>query len=156
MRLRGMPDDKSGLQSIGYDLFNWGGTYSFGYGAYFLPTITIQLTDMSNFGVLLFLIFPLVVVSATLLAPEIVRISRVARFGLVGFGVFTITLSALVTAAAISQPFIPEIIFLPLAWVGGSIVVYGMRIWIFSPTGSQANSATSARMPEVTYHSEPS
>jgi hypothetical protein len=141
----------SGLLSVGYAVFHWGATYSFGYGSpsplngYFAPNVTIELTDLSSFGELLFIVFPLLVASLALLAPEIVRISRVARLGFAGFGAFTTMLSAIVLSAAISHPFLPEFVFLPLAWVGGLIAMYGTRTWIFSPMSRRDNDVPNAR-----------
>lgn len=128
--------NRSGLQSIGYALFNWGAIYSFGYGAsspmngYFAPS----LDGLTSWAVLLIVVFPVTVATVTLLAPEIVRISRVARFGLVAFGAFVAILSGLAVVTPAPQPSLIEIIFLPLIWAGGLIVVYGARKWIFSPT----------------------
>jgi hypothetical protein len=148
----------SGLVSIGYAVFHWGARYSLGYGSlsfngYFAPYVTIELTDLSSFGELLFIVFPLLVVSFALLAPEIIGISRVARFALVGFGAFTTMLSAIVLSAAISHPFLPEFVFLPLAWVGGLTVMYGTRTWIFHPTSRRDDEVSNAPMPNDADHS---
>jgi hypothetical protein len=133
----------SGLRSIGYVLFGWGGTYSFGLGAssplngYFVPT---PADPWPVGGVLLMVFLPLMVAAAGLLAPEIARVSRVARFGLVGFGASVTTLSALAVATTTPGPFLAELIFLPMAWAGGLIVLYGMRGWICAPGGSSKGS----------------
>ena len=80
----------AGLKSLGYWLFNWGGTYSFASGqgnsaqpgAYFAPPIG----DLSTYGVLLYAAFPLVAAFIGLLAPEIMERSRAARIGFIAFG----------------------------------------------------------------------
>jgi hypothetical protein len=135
----------SGLRSIGYALFGWGGTYSFGLGAssplngYFFPTAA---DPWPIDGVLLMVFLPLMVVAAALLAPEIAKISRVTRLGLVGFGGFVTILSGLAVATTTPGPFLAELIFLPMAWAGGLIVLYGTRRWIFASDGSSKGSMT--------------
>jgi hypothetical protein len=126
--------DRSGLQSIGYAALHWGAYYSeLGYGLDVFGGF-----DGANavFIFLLFFAFPTSVVCAGLIAPEIARISRTARSLLVAFGGFTVLWSALVLAETRPRPSPAEIIFLPLAWIGGLMVMYGMQRWIFSPNWS--------------------
>jgi hypothetical protein len=130
--------DKSGLQSIGYAAFHWGAYYSeLGYGLNAFGGF-----DGANavFIFLIFFAFPTAVICAGLVAPEIARISRIARSCLVAFGVFTVFWSAFVLAETGPRPSPPELIFLPLAWIGGLIVMYGMRKWIFGPEWSTKQS----------------
>jgi len=114
----------SGLKSLGYLLFNWGGTYSFELG-YNAPTVG----NLTTFGVLITYAFPLVVACVGLLGPEIVRLSKVTRIGFAAFGAFVF---------AMSVPFIlssiPTLQLLGIALVptGGVMFAYALRPGIFS------------------------
>ena len=59
--------NNNGLESLGYWLFNWGGFYSYGYASYFSPVFS----NLTTFGVLLFVALPLLAYSMALLSPEI-------------------------------------------------------------------------------------
>ena len=120
----------SGLESPGYLLLNWGATYSLGSnwsgptGGYSAPVVD-SLTDI---GVLLAYAFPLVVSSTALLAPEIVRISKIARISFVAFGVFAFVLSIGFLFSSFDPLIITAIALEPIATL---MVVYGTRILNF-------------------------
>jgi hypothetical protein len=55
-----------GLESVGNLIFQWGAFYSFESG-YFSPIVS----NLTTFGVLLFVVLPFVIVSMLLVAPEL-------------------------------------------------------------------------------------
>jgi hypothetical protein len=98
------PWNPSGLKSLGYTFFHWGGFYSFGgagdpqlsgYG--FVPTGIFTYVNGSiptTSAILFFLALPLAIAAAGLLEPEIVRKFRVAVIGFVILGLFALIVSA--------------------------------------------------------------
>ncbi|MBI3859204.1 MAG: hypothetical protein HY296_03045 [Thaumarchaeota archaeon] len=126
------PSDPSGLESLGFRLFHWGGTYSLNTGwsdptgGYSAPV----LDSLTSFGVLLTLAFPLIVACAVLLAPEIVKVSKIARVGFVMFGAFVVSLSTLFLFSMIPTL---DLLGIALAPTGVWMLVYGLRIPIFRP-----------------------
>lgn len=113
----------SGLKSLGYWLFGWGGTYSFELG-YAAPPVG----SLTTVGVLLFYVLPLVVACAVLVGPELVSMSKVTRTGFVAFGAFVFVMSVLFVLSMIPMV---ALLGIALALISGMMVVYGMRIWVF-------------------------
>ena len=113
----------SGLKSLGYLFFHWGGTYSFELG-YYAPTVG----NLTTFGVLITYAFPLIVACVGLLGPEIVRLSRVTRIGFAAFGAFVFAMSVLFVLSTI-----PTLVLLGIALVptGGVMFAYGLRPRMF-------------------------
>ncbi|MDV3278541.1 MAG: hypothetical protein LYZ69_08805 [Nitrososphaerales archaeon] len=136
----------SGLKSLGYALFHWGGAYSFGeagdsqlLGYAFLPEGYFSYpgtSGLTSFGVLLLVAFPITVACVGLLAPEIIRKSRVMRIGFVGLGAVVFVLHALFFLSMISEGFNLTVALLGavLAATGGTMVLYGLRPGFFTPT----------------------
>lgn len=60
--------NNGGLESLGYSAFHWGAFYSFEEG-YFSPIAS----NLTAFGVLLFVALPFVLVSMLLVSPELRR-----------------------------------------------------------------------------------
>ncbi len=132
----------AGLKSVGYWLFNWGGTYSFASGlgnsgqpgGYFAP----PMGDLSTYGVLLYAAFPLVAAFIGLLAPEIMGRSRTARIGFIVFGGFVLVFSAflLVSTMRAIASLGPGVGWtcLGLIWEGGVMAFYGLRATGNSPS----------------------
>jgi hypothetical protein len=120
----------SGLESIGFWLFHWGGTYSLepGWsgptGGYSSPVFD----SLTFFDVILTYAFPLIVGSTALLAPEIVQISEIARIGFVSFGAFVFVSSILFLFSMIPTLVLTGIVLVLTAIL---MVAYGMRILIF-------------------------
>jgi hypothetical protein len=136
--------DPSGLKSIGYTLFHWGGAYSFGgagvgeplRGYAFLPDGYFALPDgsrLTTFGVLLSVAFPAVVASVGLAAPEIVKKSLATRIAFTCFGGFIFALSLLMLVSMLSEGLNSILAAFPVVLfpVGSSMVVYGLRPGIF-------------------------
>ncbi len=121
----------SGLMSLGYLFFHWGATYSLepGWsgptGGYFAPTVG----NLTTFGVLITYVFPLVVACIGLLAPKIVRLSKVTRIGFVTFGAFVFGMSVLFVLSMIPTLLMLGIVLLP---TGGAMFAYGIRPSIFA------------------------
>jgi hypothetical protein len=57
--------NNAGLESIGNQIFHWGAFYSYESG-YFSPIVS----NLTTFGVLLFVVLPFVIASMLLIAPE--------------------------------------------------------------------------------------
>jgi hypothetical protein len=114
----------SGLKSLGYLIFNWGGTYSFELGYYAPP-----VGNLTTFGVLLTYAFPLIVACVGLLGPKIVRLSKVTRIGFATFGAFVFAMSILFVLSTI-----PTLVWLAIALLpaGGVMFAYSVNPMLFS------------------------
>jgi hypothetical protein len=67
--------NNGGLESLGYSAFHWGAFYSFEEG-YFSPIVS----NLTAFGVLLFVALPFVILSMLLVSPELSHtVSRLRR-----------------------------------------------------------------------------
>jgi len=131
----GCMTNAAGLKSLGYWLFNWGGTYSFASGlgnsgqpgGYFAPPIG----NLSTYGVLLYAAFPLVATFVGLLAPEIMGRSKAARISFIVFGGFVLVFSAFLLVS--TMPAIASLgsgvgwTCLGLIWEGGMMAFYGLH-----------------------------
>lgn len=121
----------SGLMSFGYLFFHWGATYSFEpggpgpTGGYFAPTVG----DLTTFAVLITYVFPLVVACIGLLAPKIVRLSKITRIGFVAFGAFVFAMSVLLVLSMIPTLLLLGIV---LMTTSGAMLAYGRRPGIFA------------------------
>lgn len=132
----------SGIKSIGYTFFHWGGAYSPGgagdpqlAGYTFLPEGYFVLlgTNLTAFGVLLFVAFPIAIACVGLVAPEMVKKSRATRIGFILYGAFVFTLSLLMFLTMASEGFNAAlttlgVVLLPMGMV---MLVYGLRPGIF-------------------------
>jgi hypothetical protein len=61
--------NNSGLESLGNWLFHWGAVYAYDGGTYLSPAVS----NLTTFGVMLFIALPLLAPSIVLLSPEIHR-----------------------------------------------------------------------------------
>lgn len=117
------PSNPSGLESLGFWLFNWGSTYSYNSAS----LSYIGFGNLSLFGILFTYIFPADVACVGLLAPEIVGLSRLTRAGFVGFGAF-VALFSVLNVFPLTIPFTQlGIILVP---TGAYMVVFGLWPWI--------------------------
>jgi len=121
----------SGLESLGYWAFHVGVVYGLEPGVGFASIGFSNLGfggDLTLFGVLLAYVFPSIVACVGLIAPEIVRLSRVTRVGFVAFGLFVAALSAIFVLSW-SLPLTGiGVVLLGASWY---MVAFGMGIWIF-------------------------
>lgn len=93
--------DPSGLRSIGYTTFHWGGVYSFGgggdpqLGGYGLRGSFISSNGdaLSSFVTVIIFLLPLAVVNVGLLEPEVVKKFNVAAVGFVVLGLLDFVLA---------------------------------------------------------------
>lgn len=141
----------SGLKSLGYTIFHWGGAYSLGgagdpqvSGYAFLPDGFLALPDgthLTAYGVLLFVALPFFIGGIGLLAPEITRKSKLTRIGFTIFGAFVLILSVLMLFTMWSEGFNLALATLAITLfpAGFVMTIYGTRRRILSecPQGSQ-------------------
>lgn len=121
----------SGLESLGYWVFHVGVVYGLEPNVGFASIGFSNLGfggDLALFGVLLAYVFPSIVACVGLLAPEIVRLSKVTRVGFVGFGAFVALFSVLFVLTWTLPLAILGIILVP---TGTYMVAFGLRVWIF-------------------------
>ncbi len=81
----------SGYHSIGYILTGSGASYAEMLGSY----IASNIANLLSIGVLFLVAFPIIVACVGLLEPEIIRLSRFLRIGIVVFGASAVTFSGL-------------------------------------------------------------
>jgi len=129
----------SGYNSVGYLFTGWGASYSGWLGGYTPPAISLVSSDgpttLTAFGAFIAVVLPIIVISAGLLAPQIVGRSRAAKAGFVAFSGF-ISFFSLAELLFSRGTLIPLIYSEALASVllGGVMVTYGLGRWIFSPS----------------------
>jgi len=109
----------SGMESLGYLLFHWGGTYSFALG-YATPPVDSMLT----FGVLIVYALSLALICVGWFAPQVIEMSKKTRIGFTAFGAFVFALSVFFVVS-LSAPFF--VIALILAPTGIAMFVYGVH-----------------------------
>jgi hypothetical protein len=114
----------SGLKSLGYLLFHWGGTYSFELGYYAPP-----VGNLTTFGVLITYVFPLMVACVGLLGPKIVKLSKVTRIGFAVFGAFVFAMSILFVLSTIPTLVMLAIVLVP---TGGVMFAYSVNPRLFA------------------------
>jgi uncharacterized membrane protein len=100
----------SGYHSIGYQLTGWGATGSSGWWSegYSPPMIADGPCDggscyLTSVGALLTVVLPLFVASSVLLAPEMIRLSRLTRTGFAALGASSVALTILILASMLQQ-----------------------------------------------------
>ncbi len=126
----------TGFNSLGLQVVHWGASSGgfLGGGDYSPPVITEIAGGPQNtltaFGALISVVVPLIAACAGLLAPEIVRRSRVTRIGFVVFGAFVFAFSTLMVISMTPVVALPGLV---LVWEGGLIAIYGLRPWVFHP-----------------------
>jgi hypothetical protein len=114
----------SGYQSIGLSITGWGALYSNwfansqNWGGYVAPIVG----SLTTWGVLITFAFPLVITTVDLVAPEIVRASKLASYAFAALGGFTVIISVLFIVSMISTLAVLGMLLSP---VGVLMVIYG-------------------------------
>ena len=126
----------SGYQSIGHFLAGWGATYADWLGGYVPPAISYDLgggySTLTALSVTFSVMLPIAIACVWLLAPEIVKTSKILRMGFGVFGAALFALADLMLISMVQQASFPWLIGLTGAFFGASgvlMVMYSMHTW---------------------------
>jgi len=126
----------TGYQSLGFYATGWGAISGGWFAGYQPPAVTYDFggspSTLTAFGVFLAMVLPTVVACVWLLAPELVRFSKVSRIGFGVFGAAIFGLADLMLISMVQQAVFPWLFVFVGTLFGTSgvlMLMYAMHAW---------------------------